>query len=642
MPIYTIGLPDGREAEIEAPEGATEAEVLAYVEQQWNAGAFKAEAPAASQAAPEQPKTNSFGEGLVGLGETGLAMLTGMGSSAVAGAKNLADIALGQNTLDEAAEDIRKFQEEYTYAPKTESGQAIMGGIAKPFMALDEGMQSAGESVLDATGSPALATATYMAPDIVGTIFGLGAMRQLKAGTQLKKGGLPTRELQDALNKHGIVYDNLTPQAKAAIPDVAPKTLVTGKPKIDQTANKAIATDINTGGTQSGLAKFQTYGGEKLFDDAGAQETLRQGWAEGDVQMVKTASPETKRGMNSMLKIMERVQKNSKLSARPSDIVGMAAQKRLKFIAKKADQARIELDKIALGRLAGKQIDSAPIANAFTQKMKDLGVGFKVTEGGKVKFNFKGSVIQADKSSQRVIKQLADLLSTGGKPDALRFHLLKRQIDALIDWNKQPTQGITKEGKNVLKKVRAELNQALRDSDPQYARVNDTLSTSLKLFDQIDDATASRINVQTTLDDPRAMGQELRKLFTNYQSRVDLENAIRDMDKVTNQLQRSTSKEVGQYLGEGVPAPVFSDSVYELARFANSLDEQFGAVARGSLQGRMESAVKHGTRAATQGMTSAVTQGVGEKAMELAQKLRKIDNYHAYRSMEELLKRGAK
>lgn len=643
MPVYTIGLPDGREAKIEAPEGSTEADVLAYVEEQWKAGAFGQ----ADTQQPQQPVTEDFSSGLIGLGETALAMGSGIAGSALGGLYGLASAPFVGS--EQAAQNVKDVQQSLTYTPSSESAQAILGGISRPFTEIEKGQQALGETALEATDSPLAATAAYMAPDVISSLFGLSAMKNLKTGTQLKKGGLPTRELKDALNKHGIVYENLTPQAKAAIPDVAPKSLLLGKPKTAQTVEKALATDIKKGGSSSGLAKYNEFGG-KLFDDPIAGETIRQGWDEGVVQAVKNVTPETRKSMEAMLKTMERVKGDRSVYTRPSDVVGTAAQKRIQFIANKVDKAHKELDVIALKNLNGKVMDSMPVEKAFRDALSDLQIGFKL-EGGKPLFDFKASVIQADGSSQRVIEQLADLLATpsrtGKAPDALRFHMLKRQIDALIEWNKNPTQGITSGGKNALKKVRAAVNDSLREADPNYARVNDIMSRGLKAFDNLDSATASRINVQKTLDDPRAMGQELRKLFSNYQTRVDLDNAIRDLDRAVMDLNK-TGKEVGKYYGKDadmeryIPPQGFNDSVHDLAMFANALDEQFGAVARTSLQGDMESAVKFANRAATQGTTSAVTQGIGEKAMELAKQMRNIDNYHAYRAMEELLKRGSK
>ena len=46
-------------------------------------------------------------------------------------------------------------------------------------------------------------------------------------------------------------------------------------------------------------------------------------------------------------------------------------------------------------------------------------------------------------------------------------------------------------------------------------------------------------------------------------------------------------------------------------------------------------------RAAQGGVTQAAAAGMGEKAIGALNRMRKIDDYNAYRSIEELLKRGS-
>jgi hypothetical protein len=491
-----------------------------------------------------------------------------------------------------------------------------------------------------------LATATAIAPDVIGTLFGLKAFQSIKGGTVLKEGGAPTRALQDALNKHGIVYGELSPAAQQAIPDVAPRSIL-GTSKAPGAIEDAIVKEIQAGGRQKGLAPYSAGQSEKLISDTLASEAIKQQFDPGDVQMIKTSTPATQAKMLQMLKNRESIAANSAndILLRPSNIVGDAVAERLKFIAKKSTDARNELNSIANNTLKGKSFDAAPIEKTFLSSLDDLNVGFNMV-GGKPVFNFKGSIIQADRSSQRVLKDLADLMSdtTNGAPDALRAHNLKRQIDALVDWEKTPQRGLTQSGERVLKDVRSALNEALRNSDPNYARVNDVISQSLRLFDDLDTATASKITVKKTLSDSRGMGTELRKLFSNYQNRQDLDTSIRAMDDLAKYFaSQSKSTQVGPYLGGPrlMTAPDFSDSIVDLARFANVLDDKFGTTAKTSFEGAGARAVKFGMQAAQGGVTQAAARGLGEKAIETLNRMRNIDEYNSYRSMEELLKRGA-
>ena len=140
------------------------------------------------------------------------------------------------------------------------------------------------------------------------------------------------------------------------------------------------------------------------------------------------------------------------------------------------------------------------------------------------------------------------------------------------------------------------------------------------------------------------MGTELRKLFSNYQSRQDLDTAIRAMDDLAKKFaSESDVRELGPYRGgpRAMTTPNFNDSIVDLARFANVLDDKFGTVAKTSFEGAGARAVKFGMQAAQGGVTQAAAAGLGEKAISSLNKLRKVDDYNAYRSIEELLKRGA-
>lgn len=634
MPVFNITVPDGRTFIVDA-ENADIAEQDLFDALGINQDPMKS---------PDVPH-RSYGEGLLGLGETALTMGSGMLATPVAGLAGLASLPFVG--ADKSADIVRSVQEAGTYQPRTEAGKEILGGIAKPFEALERGKTAIGEAVLNKTGSPLLATGAAIAPDVVGTLFGLSAFKTMKGGTVLKEGGVPTRELKDALNKHGIIYDELSPAAKQAIPDVAPRSLL-GTSQAPKAVEQALVKDIQSGGRQQGLAKYSASQQEKLVSDQLANEAIRQQFSEGDVQMIKTSTPATQAKMLQMLKNRESIAANSAndIMLRPSNIVGDAAAERLRFIAEKSADARKELNSIADKTLRGKSFDTAPIEQTFMQSLSDLDVGFQMV-GGKPTLNFKGSIIQADKASQRVLRDLADLMadSTKGAPDALRAHNLKRQIDALVDWQKTPGQGLTKSGEGVLKSVRRALNESLRASDPSYARVNDVISQSLQLFDQLDSATASKITVNKTLSDARGMGTELRKLFSNYQSRQDLDVAIKAMDDLAKKFASpSESRELGPYKGgpRVMTTPNFNDSIVDLARFANVLDDKFGTTAKTSFEGAGARAVKFGMKAAQGGFTQAAARGAGEKAIDALNRMRNIDDYNAYRSMEELLNRGAK
>ena len=114
----------------------------------------------------------------------------------------------------------------------------------------------------------------------------------------------------------------------------------------------------------------------------------------------------------------------------------------------------------------------------------------------------------------------------------------------------------------------------------------------------------------------------MRRLFSYTQARVNLEDTVKQIDDFADELGGS-----------------FNTSAYDLSLFANNLDRKFGAVAETSLQGVMEAAniAQNVARGDVPGMAAQGARFVKDR-MDSA---RGINEFTAYRTLEELLKRGA-
>jgi len=298
--------------------------------------------------------------------------------------------------------------------------------------------------------------------------------------------------LRKALDKHGLDYDNLTPQAKQSIPAVSSPEFIPGGNIPKKASGEALIKQIKSGGRDSSLAGLQVVD-DAVIGFAAGKEAVRQGFTGGLVQSVKTASKATKAKMAKMTNIMRRIKKSERvaLDVRPSSIVGDAVTDRIKFIRDKSKSAAKELDHIADMNLPGKQIDIVPVFKKLRSELKKYDVRMTDSPYGVPEPIFEGSLISVDTASQKVIKDLFRLLKEGGHPDALRAHKLKRQIDIMVDFNKKSYEGLSDAGGNVLKGVRRELNQVIRNVDPDYARVNDVLSQSIDTLEGLDKAVGS-------------------------------------------------------------------------------------------------------------------------------------------------------
>lgn len=522
------------------------------------------------------------------------------------------------------AEGVRQ---RLTYAPKTQAGTEGLESLAKfaePVVsAFSDTEKYMGDFAYEMTGSPTIAAAGKSLPTALLEAIGLSSLKGVKGGTRLLDNqGNPTKALRSSLGKHGLIYENLKPQSKALIPAVAEPDAFRFGSEAQSKAKEVLIEQIKSGGRDDALAGFKV-SGNRLAADKVAQEAIRQGFEPGFVQAIKTASPETRNGMKRMLNIMRRIKGNSRygMEARMTDITGDSFVKRLKFIRDKANQSRIELDRIARNQLNGAELNPQPIVDQLKTSLDDLDITLEYGSNGVPKPLFKESMISKDRTSQRVINDVIDLLAEGKpgqQPDALRFHKLKRQLDILIDFRKKSAGGLTDAGRNVLKDIRHALNESIREVNPNYARVNDVLSESLGAFDDMQKAVGSRIDMFSSSSN-KSLGQDIRRIMSNNKTRVELEDAISRIDDVALNL-----------------GGKFDDDIKDLAMFARKLEDRFGSVAPTSFKGEIESGVK---QAFQQGAKATIVQKAAEKAGKATEGLRGINDFNAFEAMLELLTR---
>ena len=122
MTTYTITAPDGKEYDIDTPEGASQGDALKYFQSQW-----KPEQQ--SPPSPEKPKRSTFGENLIGSVYEPIAkMATGMIAKPISEIAGLAATGYDAITGNEQGGDPTKFQNyvrnALTYEPETDAGKS--------------------------------------------------------------------------------------------------------------------------------------------------------------------------------------------------------------------------------------------------------------------------------------------------------------------------------------------------------------------------------------------------------------------------------------------------------------------------------------------------------------------------------------
>jgi len=595
-----------------------------------------------SAPAPQAPTERGFGEEMLrnvgGQAEMAGMLLTGAIADPLS---KVADIAstpfVGVERGTEIGKDVAGA---LTYMPQTERGQEFAQATGEFFEPVGEFFKGVGQTVKggvqSATGSEMAGEMTKDILSLAPDILAVGGAAALRGGIRLKTpDGQPTPELKEILNRRGLNYDALTPEAKASIPDSLPPAVLQGMQK-GRAAKDVARTDIEAGGRQAGLADVEVTPSGRLRGDRAAQEAIRQGWDEGFIQAIKTANPATQSEMLKMLNIYEQFKADKSIRMRPSDIAGQAVTQRLTFIKDAVDRANALKNRIAREKFPGMTVDYAPVTKVLMDELDRLGV--QMTPGAqRPNLNFRGSDLQADTAAQGVIKKAVDLMATGGAPDAARLHRLKLQLDNLVDYSR--TSGkLTKSGQDVVKAVRAKINDQLRTLDPEYARANDVVSTGINIFDDLRSSAGTKVDIFADTAD-KAIGQQLRRLFSNTQARVNLENTVKAIDDFSNQLTRGLGKEVGLYTGDAATAvPKFNTDAYDLALFANNLDRKFGTVAETSLQGVQEAA--NIAASAARGDTVGFAQQALGAVRGGIDRARGVDEFSAYRALEDVIRQG--
>jgi hypothetical protein len=474
----------------------------------------------------------------------------------------------------------------------------IRGGLSAAAGAIPGALEAAATL----KGGRAVAETVAAAPDAVATTG--------KALTLIDQGtGLPTPQFEKALKAKGLTIDNVGQEMLALPSGIEPK----------QAVNSIIRRKLINNEADDALATFRLSKAGVVEDDLIATEALRQGLQHGDIQAIKTASPETKRGFNQMIKMTRQIKANSSLAKkfRPTDVVGKSVMRRFSHIRDSADVARKQLDKIARTKLGNLSIDTFKIEDDLLKQFDDLDITVNRAEGtGQPILDFEGSLISKDRTSQAVIQDAIDLLSESKTPNALKAHKLKKQLDTMLDFNKKSTTGLTDAGKKVVGNLRKSLNNSIRDVSDEYGAVNDVLHESIGALDEFQRVLGPSIDVYRE-GAAKAIGTDMRGLLSNRKSRVRLENSINSLD--------DTAKNLGGN---------FDDNIADLTNMANILDDRFGAVAKTSLKGEVGGAIKQGLRG-REGFVEAVV----DRAAEGIEKARGINDQSTFKVMEELIRR---
>lgn len=567
---------------------------------------------------PQQPKTPStLGENIVGAGEAALTVGTGITGGTIGALVGTLDgviqeVKSGEFGSSEAATRIgdraAELMQMLTATPETEAGQDITKAIGE-----------VGEGFAPLAGLGGQVAQLGKAAGVASKGVTPIAKGQLASSS---KAALPVAQAGKGLAIDIFKHQSPTKQKIAKLISEGSTDLETARFELASPASKTKPV--------TGLQKALNVGGARIKSDPQAIEAIKQGFDEGVIAPIKTASKADSKAMLQMVEIMEKGKKNRLFAQdhRPSDIAGNTLMDRFRAIRNANASAGKEIGEIAK-TLKGKPVDLNKAVNGFADSLDDLGIALIDDGAGGFKPDFKLS--QLSPGDRGPIKEIVRQMSLKGRGeiDGFTAHSMKRIIDNNVTFGKVKT-GLSGEGERILKSFRNNIDQALDSTFPKYDKANTAYSETIDALDTFQRVMGGKTNLIGENAD-KAVGTSLRGVMSNIKSRINLIDSIDEIESVAKK-HGAGNKLLLEGVGDG------GNNLKVQILFADELDGVFGPVARTSLAGEVGKEITRGAQVVKGGLFDAAVD-VAAKGVE---KARGINQEAAFKSIKELLKKGSK
>jgi len=387
-------------------------------------------------------------------------------------------------------------------------------------------------------------------------------------------------------------------------------------PKVLFPSKEALIQKIKTNPTSADVAEVKLVEGV-VKKDRTASEVVRQGFQPSVVASTKTGSNKDKFNMLKMLHVFKKGKKDAVYAAknRPSDVLGESMNERVKYILDTNKNAGKEIEVVAK-KLKTKTIDTSDAVDSLMNDLDDIGVAISRTEDGKLAVSLKGSDIEGDIASKGLLKNVLNRLKSIEEGSAYDAHRAKRYIDTQVSYGKTRANPLSKETERIVKKFRSRINDTLGEASGEYKAANTKYKDTLEALEGIQKAVGASVDMQGG-NVPKAFGTSLRKILSNYGSRVQM------MDSVANA--ESTAVKYGMKM---------DDDLIKQLIFSNEIDRMFGSFAPTSFKGQIESATKQGLDMARK---SALETAI-DLTSRAGERIRGINEENAIKAIEKMLK----
>ena len=384
---------------------------------------------------------------------------------------------------------------------------------------------------------------------------------------------------------------------------------------IPQTGRKAeIATQLKQDPHSNEVAPYRLIN-DRVVKDQYSQAALRQGVKEGVVSSLSASGPVDLKQMKKMLNIQKIAMKNERfrLENRPIDVLGNSLDQRVKYVIGQKKIAGKELE-VAANSLKGKSVNYSKALEGLRSRLDEQGIKV-VLKDGELQVVLKGSDVEGNKPSEKLLNRVLDRLYNTDPPKGYDLHRAKQFIDTQVNFGKKGNNVLSEKTIRIVKDLRRDLNEALREYSPEYKNANTKFKDSLEAIENYAKTVGAKVDFDAPNVDKK-LGQSARKLLSNYGVRPDMENSIKQLNAV--------SKKYGMKL---------NDDIMTQLMFAQELDRMFGAPADNTFKGQSAQSLATGVEVA-QNSAIANTLKAGKK---VADKFIGVNEQNALKAIEALL-----
>lgn len=446
-----------------------------------------------------------------------------------------------------------------------------------------------------------------------------GAARALVGATATET-GLQTAEkaLGGEFNKEDVLFEGVGTLAGLGLGKYIGR--LSDKQIKQGVAKQTILKKIESGDADKALLGLREEGG-RIFKDPIVKDAIKQGADERVLRSIETASPSTKSKMREMISILKKRRENADFAAirRASDPMGASVFKRYKELNKLRRKAGVELNKVANESLKGQQVNISEAVDRFYISLDDMGI---VSTGDPASpFKFSGMDDVNVSGARRILNRLDSRISADtGDIDALGAHKAKRLIDSAVDYGGLPTDKskLPKQLEASLKELRADMNQAISDSVPEYAKANSKFADVVQPLSEMDSVFKNMLKLSRDESVETAIGTKAaRTLMSNNVSRGAMIELLQQSDEV---LARNGVR--------------LDDDLIKQAVFIDELERLFGTEASTSFFGQSQRAREASLINAAFGDRLGATKELLESGI---QKIKGVNDENAIKALEKIL-----